>query len=722
VNDTIQSYDDLASAATELEAATVALAADQYARGMGDPDHAALNASQRALLRSLISADVDASGWVPGAYASRRESDADRWRAATSLANGASLRNQLTNAVVGSAGGLVLAGDMVHGLLEESSRAQGIAGLRAVYRTSLVPFVTHDPDGVRREIRLSVRHFPRFLQGAPWIDGREIQEGDLGIAITDPTTVPLTPATPNVHHTNPDNLSHRPFATEWGVRIEGIVRLRVETADRLLLGEDGLAPVALEDLLRLDIDFSVPAFSGWNLTGVAYHASNTFSVDLWRWITQFLDWAWGVIAPIVNWILDGIRGIVKVVMDLVQPLLEFAHRVVEFLTKVVAAQVDLLRTVVVGAVDFVGRVVDLVTDLFGDRPSFHVRTMGVDLQVQIGGSAGREIEIQADAGAIRGSLAVIDLEEVNRSRPGAPRYDLIASWDVGIGPFALHAGFDPFQAVQEGHVVEGVASWQDAWTMDLAGPEVDELFVVGFAPEFEVIIPPFGTVRVMAGVEARFAESPEVLVQEVIRGAFDGATEEVGVPRTWDGLGTYLVSFARHLLAESLDILDRAVDVRVYVEVDGKGGGVAGGGLRVLFAAEGAAVRAVLEWLVRNLIAYFAPGGFNPFAPADLGALLREAAEHAWIGTHGYFELEAPLFVRDLVPVLAGRLEAGVSIRANVAAIGAALGRDWGAWEVEFAAYGFAMLGQDGVAARLPFAYVGSAAEVAILRGTLHAA
>ncbi len=719
----IASYDSVLAKRTDaIRSANDGLAADLYSRAGSDPDFGSLNQSQKAVLQSMVLADVRASPWMEGAYEARQREDADMWRIAVSEAGGEALRSQLLTAVLGAGGGLILARDSVKGLLAESLRAREVAAFRAVVRTQLGGFSSAGYEGgSEREIRFLVHHVPRSLEGRPWVEGREVQEGDLRIRIDDPARVPPTPATPNVHYTNPDNLSHRPFTTGWSVRVAGALRLRVETEDRPLLGDAGLEPVVLEDVWRLNFSFSVPAYSGWNLAGVAYHLSNTFGEDLWSWIAQFLHDAWDAIAPIVGWILDGIRSIVRVVMDLLRPLVEFARQVVEFLARVITSQVELLETLVLGPVGVIGALVDAFAALLPEKPSFTVHMLGVEFQVAIGRRPGYELEVCASAGPITGAFAIVDLVDANLARPGVPRYDATVSWDVGMGPFGLRAGFDPLKVFHDDHVFEGVAWWDGAWTMDLAGPSVEQQFLVGASASFAAVVPPFGDVEVTLGIEARFAEDPQVLVDEILERSFGEAEAEVGVPLTWDGIRAYVESFARHLLANSIETLETSIEAAIYLEVKGKAAAVAGGGVRISFTAEGVAVRALLEWLGRNVLAYFETEGFNPLAPVDFRSLLVSAAEHTWLGAQGYFVVEAPAFVRDLVPHAHGRIEVGASIRANVAAIGALFGQDWGPWQVEFEAYLFALMAREGFGAHLPFAYVGTATEVALVRGTLHA-
>ena len=718
VENLIATYDGLANASAVVADGSVAIAEDSYTRAIADPDFAALNSSQRAALRALIDADVTANAWAASVFQRRKQEDADRWRAAVSVADRERLRTQLLAAVLGAGGALILAQDSIDGLLAEARQAQDMASMRAVHRTQLGPFTVGD-GAAARETQFVVHHFPRLLSPQPWVERASIREGDLRIEVVDPATVPLTSATPNVHYTDPGNVSHRPFTTEWRVRILGAVSLRVETADRVLLGEEGLEPVVLEDVWPMNITFSVPAYSGWNLADVAYHASNTFGEDLWRWIHGFLEEAWEALRPIMDGILDGIRQVLRFVMDLLRPLLEFAQQVVEFLTKLFVWQVELLQKVVLGLINVAGMFVDWVASLLGPA-EFRIHALGADVSVASGVRPGHDLEVVAAVGPIRAGFTIVDLVDAGLPQRDGNRYDALVSWDVTLGPYAMHMGFDPLLAVNAEHVFEGRASWEGAWAMDLAGPSVSSSFVVGAAFPFEVVVPPFGTVVVTLGVEARFAQEPRTLLEEILEQSFLEALDDVGgEPDTWEGLRDFLVHFARRTLESAIEALEEAFEAALYVEVHGKAAGVAGVGLRLTFLAEGIAIRALVEWLVRNLIAFFG-GGFNPLAPADYGSLLRAAAENTWVGAQGYFVIEPPKFVQVLLPI-EGRLEVGASIRANVAAIGTVFGQDWGVWQVEFDAYLFASIGRLGPEAQLPFVHFGEEWRVSLLRGTMHA-
>lgn len=143
----------------------------------------------------------------------------------------------------------------------------------------------------------------------------------------------------------------------------------------------------------------------------------------------------------------------------------------------------------------------------------------------------------------------------------------------------------------------------------------------------------------------------------------------------------------------------------------------AGGGLALSFVVEGRAIREFLAWLTRNAIA-FLRGGLNPLAPAEYESLPPAVPEHLWVRATGFLVLETPDILRDYAQLTDAEIRVAGMVSANVAAIGALLGRSWGTWAVEFGAYLSVRAGRASVG----FFEVGSVLDIWLLRGTVHAA
>ena len=683
-----------------LASARVAIGDDLWTRAQGDPDFPSLDDAQRATLRTLIGNDVAASGWAESALRERRSLDEFRWRSAIDLSQNASFREGLVMAAVGSAGWLVLAEDMVDAVLREIASAMEVAGLRAVRETRLGGFVASDPanPGMRREERFRVVQSPSFVRSG----------ADLGIRIEDPALIVMTDSSPNVHFTAPFELSRRPFSSQWDVRISGTVRVRLETVDRVIVGPDGLEPAALEAPWPLDIGFGVGAHSGWNLTGVSYRSSRTFAGDLWNKVVEFLGFLWDLLSKVVKWILDLLGKVVQVLLDLFEPLLSFVNRIVQLVGEFLSWVVELLRSLVVYVVDFIGLVVDAVERIAPEGLTVTIPLYGLVFRVTMNGKNGRDLTLDLHTAIGDASVEVIHLAEAGLvpSIPGAT-HDIVTTWNLAVGPLDLDAGFDPLRAKLH-EMFEGTVSWVGSWTAELEGGVVEPLFAWDRSVSFGPFPTPLGLASVTIGVEVILTTEPvSFALDEVLIGCFEEAELT-----SWDALPEYGSRVAECVAGRVRALLDEVaaglVEASLYVDV-AFGVGAADVGVRLAFVADGEILRAILDWLVRNLEAFF-HNALHPLAPVDYADFPGGALEHLWVRFELFFRAGVPGWIRDIVSVnLSVTLAA--SIEANLAAFGALLGKSWGAWEVRFGIYFEVAIG-DGTAAIL---------DVWLIRGTLRA-
>ena len=676
----VASYDGLVDATTALAAGTNALAKEMYARASLDPEFAGLSDAEKSSLQAEIAADVDASGWVSAAYEGGKARDAERWRAAVDTANGESLRARLREAVVGAAGWLRLARESVHGIIREVRAVQDVASLRAVYRTRLGPIELWErdrPGHIRRE-GFRVRHAPTFLRES------ENAEGMLAVEIIDPATVPATSQTPNVHYTRLNESSHRPFTTTWSVRVVGALRLRLETVAAPFLGEAGLEPAVMETPWRLDFSFMIPSYSGWGLAGVSYRSSNSPLGDLWSFILDILDRAWSILAPVLRILMDIFLEAAKVMMQLLEPLMRFARDVVKFMADLTTLALDFLEDLARGVIDLVGALVDLLVEPAPEGSEFTIHAQGLRIDFLVNGDRGRDLEATARMGMMVVRLTVLDAEEAGEPRPDGTRWDVIATGHAVAHPFELHARYDPIPPPTQ-HAVTGQASWEPTWSMDFEGPVLQTVYAVGFSAPVSF---PVGaaTVDVEFGVRAFFEEDPISMAEEFLERAFYDLLDLMGEPTSWGSFGEFLAAYIQRFVESADPLFDAIAGVELYVSVDVKVGGAAGGGFTLSFAADGEAVRDLFEWLARNIVLFFRNGA-DPFAPAEYVALPPDILEHVWLRVRGYLILELPEVVQRAFPLLDGHVLVGASVQANVPVIGVWLGEEWGEWEVRFGAY-----------------------------------
>ncbi|MEK6851931.1 MAG: hypothetical protein AABY30_05275, partial [Candidatus Thermoplasmatota archaeon] len=616
------------------------------------------------------------------------------------LAQNASFRQGLVSVAVGSAGWLILAADMVHSILRETAEGMEVAGLRAVYETRLGGFEVQDPANpdVTRVERFLVVQTPPFVRSGV----------DLGIRIEDPSLVVMTDSSPNVHLTAPFELSRRPFSSQWNVRIGGALRVRVETVDRVLVGPGGLEPAALEEAWPLDIGFGVTAHSGWNLTGVSYRSSRTFGGDLWNKVMEFLGLLGDLLGKVVKWILDILGKVVRVLLDLLEPLLSFVNRIVQLIGEFLSWVVELLRTLVVHVVNFLGFVVDIAERLAPEGLEVTIPLFGLVFRFTLNGRNGRDLGIDVHTGIGDASVELIDLKEAGLvpSIPGAG-YDLVATWNVALGPLDLDAGFDPLRAKLP-ELFQGTVSWVGSWTVELEGGVIEPLFALDRSQPFGPFPTPLGLATVTIGVEVVLTTRPvSFAFEDVLLGCFEEAelTSWEALPEYCTRVAECVAGRARRLLNETASAL---VEASLYVDV-AFGAGAAEVGVRLSFVADGEMLRAILEWLVRNLQAFF-HNALRPLAPVEYSEFPAGALEHLWVRFELFFRAGVPAWIRDLVAVDL-TLTLAASIEANLAAFGALLGKSWGRWEGRFGVYFEMAFGTDTAAVL----------DVWIIQGTLRA-
>ncbi len=705
-------YDVIVDRDGSVGRANVSLADHEYALAGADPDFRTLTEAQRASLYAAIRADVAASGWSAAAYDARKQVDTARWLGAVEASTGQSFRDGLALVVTGSAGWLVLAREMLVGMLHDIRETREAAMLTASTPVTLEPFRLWDPaDPTRSAVeRFRVRNTvlritPGEPSGAPPI-------GELRVGIVDPGSVPATDASPNVHYTDPWALSRRPFETVWSVRVIGLARLRVETFDRPLLGPGGPEPVAVEKLLRLDFSFSVPVASGWALAGVRYVSSDTFLADAWELVQAGLALVWSVVEPFVRGVLDLLRRVVEFLLRLVEPLLRLAERIVKEIVRVVRLAVDLVQTAIRAIANAIGESLDGFVESLPPDTAIALSFGGARIDLVLNRPDGADVEARMAAGALAVTFTSLDLVEAGRPRPGELRWDVFVRWSVVHEPFRLTALLDPSAVVQD-HAFEAQASWTDSWSLEMEGPELATYEVVGATYDATVVL--LGAeIDVEFGIRALFAAGLPSLLEAALGRSRDEALADAGMPTSWEWFGRFAEAFVRRAVENTVGMLEQSVSVQVYVTVRTKAVSTTGAGFTLMFLVEGRAVRAFLAWLVGNLYAFFR-GVPNPFA-ADYGTLPRDVTERLWIRAQGYAVVETPPWLKYLHVPVGVSVTVGAYVQANVAAVGEVLGLEWGAWRVDFGAF----LTLDATYKVQDWFAAGRIDDVALLHASLH--
>ena len=695
VDHLVASYAKLAGESSEISNGEAALVDDLYADAAGDSDFAKLSDAQRSALRTMMRDDVFTGGWVSVAFSDVRGEDVGRWREAlaatndTALPGSKALRDQLREAAIGAGGWLLLARDTIHRMMRESAEGIAVASAEAAVTTNLGAFELWDPrDPERRSLeRFRVRHLPSLLR-----QGADQRSDGLWVEVVDPKAIPRTPDTPNVHYTRPFERSARPFATRWTVHVLGSLTVRAETERAVLIGPNGLEPAVVEATWPLDFTIAVDVYSGWNLTGVAYHNSNDLLGDAWQTLLSFLDVAWEALSEAASWVLDVLRAVVRVLMELIEPIITFVHKVVEILTEALRMIVDLLYEIAVGAIQAVLSAVDEAVDLFPNT-TFEVTGYGMDWRFAINAADGRELELTVGTDALEVGVAFVDFAEMGT--PADLRYDVLGWWTVSLGPYHLDAGIDPLRLVQD-YVLEGRAEWDSWWTMGLEGLVLESYLDYSVSiPLGWIPIPPFGDVEIEVGFEILITANPLPIVFDLLENTIAQAFEDVGgIALSLEYVIRFSESLLRHFSENVLAVVeqhgDNLLEVSVYLEgeFDFVTASPLGAGFRLSFVADGMALAGIIAWIAANVAAYLR-ALLNPLTPIEFQGLSVNLLEHLFIRGEVHVSIEAPLLVRPALEAIGLDLTFRVAalIEANLALIGSLIGQDWGTWEVNFGVY-----------------------------------
>ncbi len=144
-----------------------------------------------------------------------------------------------------------------------------------------------------------------------------------------------------VHYTNIVTTSSRPFETYWEVSIpRTVLHVNVSTGSDMILVEDGHLPAWMNRTFILEFDVTVFVSSGWGLAGVDYSMTNTFFSD----IKTVLDHLWGFIRDGVSFIIDAIRKLIDVLTNIVETIKEYAAKLLEYLGNMIQYVVDEMIT------------------------------------------------------------------------------------------------------------------------------------------------------------------------------------------------------------------------------------------------------------------------------------------------------------------------------------------------------------------------------------------
>lgn len=317
-----------------------------------------------------------------------------------------------------------------------------------------------------------------------------------------------------VHHTDPKDLSTRPFETVWDISFSGSMALAVSTVNGRVTGPDGPVNTALSGDISLDFNVVVWTASGWELGGVDYRSSDT----LWGDLKDFLGKVWEKVAGFLDRAWDGVQAFVDFVKDAKQTIMKCASKILEWIGRA-------LNYLVQSAMNFVKKVLggliedlcDWVKDWIGEG-SLEFKLFGFRFLANVpkdvpgdGITPQCRLEVSKDW-KTNGLCFWVEFVEVNGDA------DVLVGTGLDLWGREVSFTLDPLMKVMGTCLAATIDG--ESWGMELSVPDVEDVDIVRFVPvELPPIpVPLVGRAYVEFGAEMKLARVIEdrVVINEVV--------------------------------------------------------------------------------------------------------------------------------------------------------------------------------------------------------------
>jgi len=694
VND---SYWDFVDRTGSVGEAQVVLDGALFTAAAVDPDFALLNVTAKASLQASIAATVASQPWADSAVDSARIRDAAELEWFYSVTAGpdspptVGSYQRLFQALLGTDGLLLVAAKAV------SDSAEGIIGRGAFVQpevhvpTPAGPFELQENQsgkmrvidsvvlavdvGGYRQTRAPPALFDLLLRPGSWADNVTY------LSVWDPTVYIADARSPNVHYTDPLDWSVRPFETGWAFGVSGTLPLN--------LSADGVHFTA--EAVPFGLGADVTGYSGGPLEGVLYHNTAEWSGDLERILYGFLEMVWRPISEAVQGLLEILNPLIETVLQVVTQVAEAAQEVIEAFTEVVSAVAHLAQRIADFVLALLGGAVDWLV-CWGGPKEVDFRHEGFAVELHACAPNGRVLWWRTTVEGLAVIVEVVDLGKVSPPARITTGYDLLISSSADAWALSLDARFDAKRAFSE-HFFEAHAEWDGAWAVDLQGPVIDEAQTQGRSLSLPPIPTPFGPMALSPGYEIRVTGGLESIdLRTAVSDALHATYEERGFPLTPDEFVAFLHAATDRVITAIVDWargeLSKVEEASLYIEVSLEDG--VSVGLRFSLVVGGDGMRAGFEWLVRNVLG-FLESLWSLSAPAPFDQIPREFIEDLRLRGEGFVEVGMPEFLLEGLPgsvqeAIPETFRLSLRLEANIPAIGALFGEDWGAWRVTFGA------------------------------------
>lgn len=674
-----------------------------------DSEFQLLDSHGRDELGGQIALAILDNGWARDAYDQSKRQDLMRFETifakATSIdtpPKDGGLYQRSMSVVSGAEGFLATAGGFLGRVLDELMKNEEVSDDQVLIPVSTQPFQFYECEGgngiaqpVVNEERLIVDQTPDLLHVTRLMrdmtdPGRAPSAGELWVNLIDPSSIPPSKDSPNVHYTRIDSMTSRPFETQWSVRVRGVVNISVATSRGVYLDPAGHIPVMDESLVPIDIEIDVKVFSGWPLVGVAYANSNTLASDVWNAVQDFLTWVWDGLVQAFSWVLDIAKYLAHQLSYLLEYLLSQESEALEILYSAIAKVIELgqnaVRNVVSAVTEALGFVVEHLPHF-----DFGFSRFGLNFKISVNEPGPEKVRIAINTRSFSLRMRFVHLTEGDFQRAAdSPDWDMLADWRASLGQFSTEGEFDPLMIVGE-HFVEGTASWGNSWRLRFTVPEIEKYYDDSWSIETPPIQTPFGAMEFEVGVKVRLSEELDGLdVSRLIHGALRQAQEACGgIPLTWESLKKFTATFVHDLADDVLEAVkeqvERVIDMTFYVAGEFQAADVAGAGLRLAITVDGGGVVELFEWLADNIRAIL-DHLLDPMSHSQFEGFPSDLPSHVYVSVDFMSTLGPPNFVSDMLHGEDSEPRLVLGVEASVSFVGALVGLDWGPWEIRFGA------------------------------------
>ena len=673
-----------------------------------DPDYSSLDQSGKDNLRNQIQLTVIAMRWANTTYDQVKNIDFSRFDALYHKAismntppGQGGLYRRLLETVTGTAGIFALAGNTIKVFLEGMINNEEITNAKVFIPISTSPYRFYEDELVNegrkfKEEKLVVDQIPnlltitRFAEHLGSFNGSP-STGELWIELIDPASIPLSRNSPNVHYTRIDEISNRPYETQWTIRIKASIEIKVSSARGIFLDLDGHAPTDDRAFVPLDLQVAIKIFSGWPLENVEYLNSNVFTNDIWNLIQDFLDNIWDAVTSILDWILDGAKLLIDQLVNLFDYVLSQAAKYLKVIYETFSWVIDLFQEVLKNAISWLLEALDFIIK-FLPPFEFSLSAFGFTFNICVNGASGNRLILSLTSDSFALTVRFVNIKEAGQEPlNGFSNWNIFSNWHMKLGALEVDVALDPLMMIDNRFLIIN-ASWDRSWKIRIVMPEIEAYYDFSVGINTPPIQTPIGDIEFGLGFQARLTEEFNHLdVIELISRCIQDIQDKLrNIELEWESIKNFLMRFIRKIIDYLLHAIQRIIDNVIDISIEFKAlfrwGDVAGTGIRISLLLDGEGAVMIFTWIannIRNLLDRL----FNPSSSFHFEMISKTILSHFYLLVDLILSVGLPGFILETHPIdILPEYQLAIGFGTSISFFGGLLGLDWGSWDVYFGA------------------------------------